>query len=185
MISFNSTPVDSPAVLWALQNDFLNEAQIRLGTRRKDKKIFQPSWDVDGPHIYHAATGDGAFAELSDNAKENWRLAIYQLAHETVHLLDQHYGDVTNLLEEGLAVKFSLEMLEKYGFEIGGLPSIESYKKALSLINQLGETSYEIANCCRQSYGDFFSIDLATLKRECPQINDTVLNELLEYPIMR
>ena len=108
MISFSLPPVDSPEVLWTLQNDFLDEAQSRLGDRRMDKKIYQPSWDADGPHICHASTKDGAFAKLSDCAKKNWKLAIYQLAHETVHLLDQHEGTVTNLLEEGLAVKFSL-----------------------------------------------------------------------------
>ena len=76
-------------------------------------------------------------------------------------------------------------MLAKYGFKTDGLPSIESYQNALRLINQLGDHSYDIANRCRQSCGDFFSIDLITLNRECLQLDDTTSNELLEHPVMR
>lgn len=114
LISSALSPREDPCYLWTLQNELLKEAEHLLGPRDLAKKIYQPSWDNEGPHIRYTPNKDGAFAELGDNAVTDWRMAVYQLAHETVHLLDQHGGARTNILEEGVAVKFALDMLKKY-----------------------------------------------------------------------
>jgi hypothetical protein len=178
-------PVDDGPGLWQLQTEFMAEAEKLFGLRDKTKIIYQPSWDIDGPHVRYTPSKDGAFAELGFNAKTDWKMVVYQLAHETVHLLDQHGGKKTHLLEEGAAVRFSLDMMTKYGFDTFGLPKIESYQTALKLFNSLGEDPYYIAKVCREICGNFISIDEMILKAKCPEINGSVIEELLSKPVMR
>jgi len=156
-----------------------------LGPRNDTKKIYQPSWDNGGPHIRYTPNKDGAFAELGPNAMSSWKMAVYQLAHETMHLLDQHGGEQAITLEEGVAVRFSLDMLEKYGFDTTGLPSLKTYKSALALFNQLGSEPYSIVKKCRLSSGSFNSIDKAVLSEKCAIIDQMTIAELLESPVMR
>jgi hypothetical protein len=47
----------------------LAEAERLFGSSDQRKIIYQPSWDVDGPHVRYTPNKDGAFAELSFNAK--------------------------------------------------------------------------------------------------------------------
>ncbi|MGE4502603.1 MAG: hypothetical protein AB7D03_07020 [Thiomicrospira sp.] len=177
-------PTDKTA-LWQLQQELLAEAEALFGERNKSKTIYQPSWDPDGPHIRYTPNKDGAFAELGNNAKNNWRLVVYQLAHETVHLLDQHGGERTILLEEGAAVRFSLDMMLKYGFDTTGLPLINSYQIALRLFDSLGKNPYQISNNCRSSAGNFNAIDSSLLKTENPSLTTEEITLLLSKPIMR
>lgn len=180
-----SHPVDNKPGLWQLQTEFMAEAERLFGSRDQTKKIYQPSWDVDGPHIRYTPNKDGAFAELNFNAKADWKMAVYQLAHETVHLLDQYGGKQTNLLEEGAAVRFSLDMMTKYGFDTAGLPVIKSYRTALELFNLLGNNPYSIAKELRSICGSFISIDEATLKAKYPEVAENLIVELLTTPAMR
>lgn len=104
----NDRPDKSPAAVWQLQNMLLDKAQELLGPRI-DKKIYQPTFSDKGANIINTPNMDGAFAVLSLNAAGYWPTTVYELAHETVHLLDPVRG-CTNYLEEGVAVAFSVEM---------------------------------------------------------------------------
>ncbi|AXY01308.1 hypothetical protein L2726_004737 [Vibrio parahaemolyticus] len=177
-------PINKPA-LWQLQQELMSEAEALFGTRDESKVIYQPDWHVDGPHIRYSANKDGAFAELSFAAQTNWRLAVYQLAHETVHLLDQHGGQQTILLEEGAAVRFSLDMMDKYGFSTAGLPSIRSYREALFLFNSLGAEPYKIMKNCRVGSLEFNGIDSAVLKSETKGLTSADIFKMLSKPKMR
>jgi hypothetical protein len=110
---------------------------------------------------------------------------VYQLAHETVHLLDQHGGKQTHLLEEGAAVRFSLDMMAKYGFDTAGLPGTDSYKTALKLFDLLGNAPYSITKELRSTCGNFISIDEATLKAKCPKVAQNIIADLLTKSVMR
>ena len=178
-------PKDDDLKVFDLQNELLKEAEILLGSRDSSKKIYHPSWDNDGPHIRYSPSKDGACAELGTNAKNDWMMCVYQLAHEVIHLLDQHGGDQTTLLEEGIAVKFSLDMLEKYGFESTDLPTALTYKNALLTLNKIDSDPYKVVKKCRQLCGNFISIDKITLLSICTNIDESILDILLEKPIMR
>ncbi|AUW07466.1 hypothetical protein [Vibrio campbellii] len=177
-------PTDENA-LCQLQLELLQEAEFRFGHRDCSKNIYRPSWDSDGPHIRYTPTKDGAFAELGDNAKSSWRLTVYQLAHETVHLLDQHGGEQTIFLEEGAAVRFSLDMMIKYGFDTTGLPSTFSYQTALALFDGLGADSYQVMKNARLTAGSFNGIGAATLQAEIPDLSAETIAQLLSKPVMR
>ena len=45
---------------------------------------------------------------MSDNGRFYWPTVVYELAHETVHLLNPVFLGEANYLEEGVAVAFSL-----------------------------------------------------------------------------
>jgi hypothetical protein len=62
---------------------------------------------------------------------------------------------------------------------------VSAYKKALLLFNALTEDPYSVVKECRAIRGNFISIDEATLKAKCPDIDDRVISELLTKPEMR
>ena len=129
-----TSPKGDPVALWALQLHLLSLAEAALGARDASKKIYQPAFADDGPHIRNTPGLDGAFAELSRNSECYWPTAINELAHETVHLLNPAPGN-GNYLCEGVAVAFSLHAQTKFGFQPHAVgPS--SYRRAL----ELGET---------------------------------------------
>lgn len=181
----NSQPVNDKPGLWRLQMELMAEAERFFGSRDQSKKIYQPSWDVDWPHVRYTPNKDGAFAELGFNAKTDWKMVVYQLAHETVHLLDQHGGKQTHLLEEGAAVRFSLDMMRKYGFDTAGLPKANTYKTALTLFDSLGNEPYLIAKDLRVKCGNFISFDAAAIKAKCPDVSENIISEMLSKPVMR
>jgi len=91
-------PKDSEVAVWALQNFLLEKAENLLGKKEQDKQIFQPTFEARGPFIRNRVQKDGAWAVLSNNAGGYWPTALYELAHETIHLLNPVIGH-TNYLE--------------------------------------------------------------------------------------
>ena len=111
---------------------------------------------------------DGAFAELSRAGECYWPTIVYEMAHETVHLLNPIHGD-TNNLEEGVAVEFSLKAQQSYDIVIQK-PSMESYLHVLQLVSMLPEGSLEAAKRVRDRVGalsDVTAQQLGELFPEC------------------
>lgn len=181
----DKSPIDSPSAVWCLQNFLLEEVEHRIGPRLQDKKIYQPDWDEGGPHLRHTKEKDGAYAELAPNAQSNWFFCTYQLAHETVHLLTQNTDTGANIFEEGLAVRFSLDMLSKLGFDISDLPATENYKYALNNFDKLGDKKYVIAAEIRSQCGNYVDCDSEILKKAAPNLSDEDISALLNVKEMR
>ena len=129
------SPRQDPAALWSVQRQLLRLAEDALGPRDTSKTIYQPVFTDDGPFIRNTPNLDGAFAELSRNAESHWPTAIYELAHETVHLLNPKAG-VGNWLSEGIAVAFSRYALQRYGVDPQGI-GMASYRRSLELVSEL------------------------------------------------
>jgi hypothetical protein len=134
MMGFPSgRPDANPVGVWSVQQDLLARAQRLLGPRDETKQIFQPVFSPGGPHLINTPACDGAFAALSMEAANYWPTLVYELAHETVHLMDPTVGP-TNWLEEGVAVLFSIEMsrtLTNHPMAPGAQPA--SYRMAAEL----------------------------------------------------
>ena len=126
--------ISDPAAHWTLQQELFSLAESNLGPRDKSKTIFQPQFDDSGPQIRNTPSLDGVFVEMSRNAEYYWPTAVYEMAHETVHLLDPIPGG-TNNLEEGIAVAFSLWVQPLYRIHVE--PEMESYLRALELVRTL------------------------------------------------
>ena len=129
------SPREDPSGLWSMQVHLLKLAEEILGPRDTCKLIYQPAFDDDGPHIRNTPNLDGAFAELSRNAEGYWPTTLYELAHETVHLLNPRPG-TGNWLSEGIAAAFSRYAERRYGLEPQRI-GMASYRRALELVSEL------------------------------------------------
>lgn len=156
------TPEESPGLLWEMQNLLLLEAQQQLGPRTPSKKIYQPTFEADAqPCVRFAKSYDGAWAEMTADAAGNWRLCIWQLAHETVHLLDQTPGTEASVLEEGVAVAFAHHACSMFGFEIRRA-AMANYAQACTLVKRL-PGGIVAAGRLRQFAGSFDNVTVEHL----------------------
>lgn len=147
-----SRPAEDPRAMWRLQQVLLDLAEEKFGTRDISKKIYQPTFHVDGPHIRLTPTLDGAFAELSHFAQNYWPTAVYELAHETVHLLNPQPGQQSTVLEEGLAVEFAVFAQLALGLS-PQLPEEGPYRDALKAIRRLPDAPFSIGFQIRMQRG--------------------------------
>ena len=106
-----------------------------MGRGDKAFQLYLPQFNDDGPNVRFTLDGRGAYAELAPNAQRQWRFAVFQLAHETVHLLDPGLLGTATYLEEGVAVAFSHHVQPRYGINI--VTNDERYDFAHALVSAL------------------------------------------------
>ncbi len=179
----STKPKDDPVALWSLQQTLLPMAEHLLGPRDSTRKIYQPAFCEAGPFIRNTPDMDGAFATLSLNAAGYWPTAVFELAHETVHLLNPIPGG-TNFLEEGIAVAFSHIAMQRYGqqpFEQNATPP---YAEALRLVRSLPPDIFPAAKSIRSDVGALSKVTLRDLERMFPAVERPVLCKLTEpFPL--
>ena len=170
-------PIDDPESLGALQLELLTMAQSILGGRDLSKVLSRPQFTDSGPHIRNTPTLDGACAELSRAAEFNWPEVVFEMAHETVHLLNPIPGN-TNNLEEGVAVAFSLYVQPFYGIcvPIDDAP----YLYAFQLASMLPEGPLESARRARTRVGALSAATTQDLADLFPNVDTVVLESLVE-----
>ncbi|WPU63552.1 hypothetical protein [Peredibacter starrii] len=126
---------------WTLASrlgDMLTYAEEMFGPRNKDFTILGIEYCESGPRIWYPKSKKNIVIQLSDSAKTSEVLALYQLAHESIHLLSPSGSMTANVLEEGLAVYFSWWYVEKaLGLEGKSITNSESYKLAGLLVERL------------------------------------------------
>ena len=83
----STEPQSDPVRLWVLQQELLSWAEDLYGPRDESWRIDPPQRAKKIPHVDFAAER-GAFARLAPNAQRDWSFAVFQLAHESVHLLN-------------------------------------------------------------------------------------------------
>lgn len=163
--SLRTIPREDPVALWALQVELLSLAEDVLGPRDESKKIYQPQFTDNGPMLRNTPELDGAYAELSRSAENYWPTTLFELAHETVHLLNPTVG-CTNYFEEGVAVHFSLNFSPEHNEHVRN--SISAYCEALELVEQVSEFPLETARLAREQFGALSKVSAANLEELCP-----------------
>ena len=170
------------SALWIVQLQLLGLAENSLGLRDSSKTIYQPAFADDGPYIRNTPNLDGAFAELSRNAETYWPTVVYELAHETVHLLNPKPG-VGNWLSEGIAVAFSNFALRRFNLEPHST-DMQSYRRALSLVSGLAYDPLVAGRCIRAACGSLNTADQSILGNLFPGVDSEILTELCK-PFVR
>ncbi len=155
-----------------------------LGSRNQSKKIYQPIFRADGPLIVNTPNFDGAFAVLSVNAAGYWPTVVYELAHETVHLLDPITGH-TNWLEEGAAVEFSILMSQLLTSHAMAPASASNYSLARSMLAQLPTPTLSSIGLLRQRFGALSSITADQIEGTFPSLPEDVAIRLASPCIPR
>jgi hypothetical protein len=179
----NSRPDAEPVILWQLQNDLLMLAEAQLGSRDATKKIYQPIFDANGPFLINTPKFDGAFACLSPNAAGYWPTTVYEMAHETVHLLNPAVAN-TNWLEEGVAVAFSVFALVHYKLPKQE-PNLPSYQEALALVEALPGGSFSTARAARALAGALNAVTFEHLAALFPGYDECRLRRLASCCVPR
>ena len=171
----DTNPINDPTTLWALQNELLSLAELYLGPRNPSKKIYQPIFAGAFPCIRNTPDLGGAFVELSRAGKFYWPTVVFEMAHETVHLLDPIVGS-TNNLEEGVATAFSVEIQSSYGIDVR--PEKASYTRALLLCRKLPLDPLLAGKRVRERFGALSTIKENQLGQIFPSVEQAVLVDL-------
>ena len=174
----SSLPVQDPSALWSLQSQLMSLAEDILGQRDVTKNIYQPVFAGNGPFIRNTPNLDGAFAELSRNAERYWPTAVYELAHETVHLLNPKPGGGT-WLEEGIAVAFSVYAQTQYNLKPQSI-NMQSYRRALQLVSELPPDLLAAGRLIRETCGSLNKANPCTLETLFPDVDTAILTLLCE-----
>jgi len=183
----STRPDQSPSKMAELQDKLDQLAQNLFGSR--NKKLLAPEFVDGGPNVRFTVDGTGAYAELSLTAAGYWPTAIYELAHEIIHLLDPRpippVGKGASRFEEGLAVNFSLAVSQA----IGDYPEMsehlkdEKYKKyanAHQLFSRVGGDLYIRAREIRQQAGHFSDATAQNFISVSPKLHEHIAQKLAE-----
>ena len=177
-----SSPGEAPSALWELQCELLGLAEDALGPRDTSKIIYQPVFADDGPHIRNTPNLDGAFAELSRNAEGFWPTAVYELAHETVHLLNPKPG-IGNWLSEGIAVAFSVYAQLHFKLEPQHT-NLQSYRRSLEFVSELPCGPLVAGRGIRAACESLDRANQSDLADLFPSVDSEILKELCK-PFVR
>lgn len=180
----STIPKDDPAGLWWLQNLLLDWAEQLLGKREQSKKIYQPTFHENGPYLVNTPSLDGAFAVLGPGSARYWPTVVYEMAHETVHLLNPSTG-YTNYLEEGIAVEFSICAQRMFGILDIQKPVSGYYWDALELVRSLPDGAFRSAHRIREAYVSLGSVTFAQLLILFPEHDSKKLRSISELCIGR
>ena len=172
-----TNPVDDPAALWALQLELLGRAETLLGSRDQSKKVYRPQFTDCGPNLRNTLNRDGAFVELSRAAETEWAEAVFEMAHETVHLLNPVAGN-TNNLEEGVAVAFSLYVQPAYGINVQ--PGTTAYDHPHDLVSRLPGGPFAAGRRIRGEVGALSVTTPETLCKLFPELNRQIAADLTQ-----
>jgi hypothetical protein len=116
--------VGAPQGTWTLVTilgALLGEAEVSFGPRVKDWTILGIEFGPDigtmtSPQIWYPGSSSNVAVRLSMNAAANPATAIFELAHETIHLLAPAGRAPAIRLEEGLATNFSRQIADRHGW---------------------------------------------------------------------
>lgn len=178
----NERPDLCPEKVWELQVKLDACAQQLFGERNPHKILLPPKFVADGPQIRNTPNLDGGYAELSPSAAGDWPLAIFQLAHETIHLLDPRpaypIGKGASWLEEGLAVNFSLTISKVFGqhsMKVGD----KKYQTANNIFTRIGGDLYQRAKQIRSRSGHFSDASISDVLASSPTLPQHIAEKLV------
>jgi hypothetical protein len=183
-ISFPSERPDGHApCVWHVQQLLLQAVESLLGPREGRYTICQPRFlTTDGqPHIWSNADQAGAY--LSTASAGYWPTLVYELAHETVHLLNPVVGS-TNLLEEGVAVAFSVSqsaLLTDHPQRPS--PTDKRYVTAHSLVEGLPGGAFPAGRLVRERFGALGRLTQPQLESLFPAVGASVLTKLAAHDV--
>lgn len=114
----------------------LEMAEERFGPRDKSYTILGFEFRAGLPQIWFPGTGKTVIVQLDSSSMNDPNLPLFQMAHESVHLLTPVLPDKASVLEEGLATYFSKEYMAAH---IGGvwLTGDQKYDRAEVLARKL------------------------------------------------
>jgi hypothetical protein len=118
-----------------LLGTLLADAEIMFGPRDMSYTPLGIEFYGDRPFVWYPGDRKHVSIILTDRARSDTNRAIFQLAHEVIHLLAPTGGANAPVVEEGLAALYQQRASEKYDLDMRLVS--EPYLAASELTNQL------------------------------------------------
>lgn len=151
--SLNPSGAEYVANLERLAQELLRELERRYGSRDSRYYLERIVFGAEGSPCVDA-TKHGAVIYLSAAAKTSAAAAVFELAHEVVHLLAPTGGFDSTVLEEGLATMFQHEIMGRCGMP-NFRSSVRAYLEAEGLLKQLIQLDVDVVAKLRKREPDF------------------------------
>lgn len=195
----NTRPEDDCEALEKLQNDLLDWAAELFGIRDTTWTPLPPMFGNRNPHIHYPcpASLKLVMIKLGRRAREKWTKVLFQMAHETIHLLNPLHPEQgkANYLEEGVACAFSAFVQRRCGITGDDFVRINlpAYKYAHALVKRLPAGDIAAPKRIRREMPTgtpFSSVTSKDLKRIFPSVDDdhadaltsTFCRDKIEFP---
>jgi len=129
-VGFCTTPLpqgdEYSYTLTTLLGFFLRDLEALYGVRDRSYNLLGIEFRQDGPMIWYLRDCKDVVVMLSTGVASYPNNAIFELAHEAVHLLSPAGSRHAPVVEEGLATRFSIEQTQ----QCGGVQGIVTAKYA-------------------------------------------------------
>ncbi len=136
MTDSSETPLPPPAVLYVYRQLYLSRSESLLGQRHTEWILGVIRMDADKPgtHLWHIerVVDIRLSRDLVDQGGAfQLPRALWQLAHECIHLLEPTLGGTARVFEEGIAAAFQESMIPSIRNESGS-----KYEAARQLVQR-------------------------------------------------
>ena len=166
---------------WTLASrlgDILHLAEQEFGERDKSYTILGIEFVVSGrPQIWYPGNRKHIVIQLTKESLYDEFQAIYQLAHETIHLLSPSGNSNANILEEGLATYFSEYYLTSLG-QINWKTTNQWQQRALDLTKPLLSIDKDIIYKVRKIEPTISHLTKDHFYQVNPNISEELLSKL-------
>jgi hypothetical protein len=161
---------------WTLTSrlgDMLSLAETMFGERDKSFTILGIEFNESGPRVWYPKDIKNIVIQLTPEALNSEAIALYQLAHECVHLLSPSGSANANVLEEGVAVYFSwlylkrTKNIEGYGFT----ENAPNYMTAGLLVEKALSFRPDFFKKARELSPEIWMITANDIQNLCPELN--------------
>lgn len=167
----NRLPNDSgwSYTLTSVLGELLIEVERRFGPRNKAWTILGIEFGGPTPSIWYPRNCGNVAIKLSACAAEEPKRAVYQLAHETVHLLHPAGRRRARNLEEGVAECFADEISRRHN--LGFWSDVPAYIGPRDAVRSLLDADPEVVRRIRSEEPDFNRITVDLLVKHAPDID--------------
>jgi len=170
----------------------LRDAERKYLPRDNSYQFFGCRLAPKGPNIRFHDEFTGFWIELSSSASNNKDRLHYQIAHEAIHCLAPVRNPPAKMIEEGLAVWFSLDNPTFSGNyrelaveELRTLPINANYLEARNCFLELTAVDPNAIRVLRKKQPNFFDMTPAFIKKMIPSVTDDLAERLCEEREMR
>jgi hypothetical protein len=182
-----------PASWKAEAESLLDLAESRYGARDTGYQFLGVRPHKDGPQIRFTPDYKGIWIEISQGALPNEDQTRYQVAHEIVHLLAPVRCPPARMLEEGIAVHFSIygpsyrtpEYRQAAIADIDQNPNTINYRMALRLFEELCALNPDAVFLLRQQQANLDAVSPELIRRIIPEASQDLASKLCERRQMR
>jgi hypothetical protein len=156
--------------------EYLREAERRYGQRNMEWTILGIEFSGDAPPVWFPYNEKLISIILTDSAAMNTEQALFQIAHEVIHLLEPSHVSPTTVFEEGLATFFAHEMSARD--QLGLISGVQPYLEAETALKKLFAVHEDAVRSIRRTERTFFNLSEEGILRACPNVSADLAKKL-------